>query len=86
MTVKLSVKSLGIAAGLLWAFSFLLVSVCNYVWPPYGQPFLDLVSSLYPGYKAVGSPRSIIIGIFYALFDGAIGGVLFAWFYNTFRD
>lgn len=86
MTVKLSVKSLSIAAGLLWAFTFLLVSVCNYVWPPYGGPFLDLMSSLYPGYKAVGSAKSIVIGTFYALFDGVIGGAVFAWFYNTFRE
>lgn len=86
MTMKLSVKSLGIAAGLLWALTFVLVSVCNYVWPPYGQAFLDLMSSLYPGYTAEGSQRSIIVGTFYALFDGALGGALLAWFYNIFRD
>jgi len=86
MIIKLSVKSLGIAAGLVWALSFLLVSVCNYAWPPYGEPFLNLMSSLYPGYEAVANPRSIIVGTFYAFFDGAVGGLLFAWLYNTFRD
>ncbi|MFQ5684071.1 MAG: hypothetical protein ACE5HC_12455 [Candidatus Binatia bacterium] len=84
--MRLSVRSLTITAALFWAFSFLFVSVANYLWPPYGKPFLELVDSLYPGYKALGTPNSIIIGTFYALADGAVGGLVFAWLYNTFRD
>ncbi|MFQ5903946.1 MAG: hypothetical protein ACE5JO_09670, partial [Candidatus Binatia bacterium] len=60
--MKLSVRSLTITAALLWALTFLFVSVINYVWPSYGRDFLEIVSSLYPGYKAVGSPSSIIVG------------------------
>ena len=84
--MRLSIRALAITAGLFWAFSFLCVGVINYLWPPYGKAFLEIMSSLYPGYKAVASPDSIIIGTFYAFFDGAIGGAIFAWLYNTFRN
>ncbi len=84
--MRLSVRALAITVGLFWAFSFLFVAIINYLWPPYGKAFLEILSSLYPGYKAVASPDSIIIGTFYAFFDGAIGGAIFAWLYNTFRN
>lgn len=84
--MKLSVRSLTITAALLWALTFLFVSIFNYLWPPYGQAFLEVVSSIYPGYKVVGGLSGIIVGLFYALIDGAIGGALFGWIYNTFAS
>jgi len=45
------------------------------------------MSSVYPGYKAAGTLGSVVVGtLYYALLDGAVGGVLFAWLYNTFTD
>ncbi len=82
--MKLSLKSLTITAAVLWGGSFLVVSGANLLWPPYGAAFLEIMSSLYPGYEAGGTPGSVIVGTLYALLDGAIGGALFAWIYNCF--
>jgi len=82
--MKLSLRSLTITAAVLWGGSFLVVSGANLLWPPYGAAFLEIMSSLYPGYEAVGTPGSVIVGTLYAIFDGAIGGAFFAWIYNCF--
>ena len=84
--MKLSVKSLTITAALYWGGTVFFVALLNYLSPPYGKAFLDLVSSVYPGYKSVGSLGSVIIGTLYSLVDGAVGGAIFAWMYNTFSD
>jgi len=84
--MKLSVKSLTVTMALFWGGTVFLVALINFLAPPYGEAFLDLVSSVYPGYKVVSSFGSVIVGTLYALVDGAVGGVLFAWMYNMFAD
>ena len=84
--MKLSVKSLTITAALYWGGTVFFVALLNYLSPPYGKAFLDLVSSIYPGYKSVGSLGSVIVGTLYSLVDGAVGGAIFAWMYNAFSD
>jgi hypothetical protein len=83
-TMRLSLGSLALASALFWALTFLFVGVVNYVRPPYGLAFLEVMSSLYPGYKPLGSPNSIIVGTLYAFVDGGVAGAIFAWFYNIF--
>lgn len=82
--MKLSIRSLPISLGLFWGLTVLFVSFFNLLWPPYGKAFLEMVSSVYPGYKVVGTAGSVVIGTLYALLDGAVGGALFGWLYNTF--
>lgn len=84
--MKLSVKSLTVTMALFWGGTVFFVALINFLTPPYGEAFLDLVSSVYPGYKVVSSFGSVIVGTLYALVDGAVGGVLFAWMYNLFAD
>lgn len=84
--MKLSVKSLTITAALYWSGTVFFVALFNYLSPPFGKAFLDLVSSIYPGYQSVGSLGSVIVGTLYSLVDGAVGGAIFAWMYNTFSD
>ncbi len=80
--MKLSVKSLAITSAVLWGGVCLMVAVLNVIWPGYGKAFLDLVSSIYPGYEVTGTLGSDIIGTLYALLDAAVGGALFGWIYN----
>ena len=80
--MKLSVKNLGITAGVIWGGAVLLVGLAHLVWPNYGTAFLELAASIYPGYE-IGGFGSVIIGTLYALLDGGIGGAIFAWLYNT---
>ena len=84
--MKLSVKSLTITAALYWSGTVFFVALLNYLSPPYGKAFLDLVSSIYPGYKSTGTLGSVIVGTLYSLVDGAVGGAIFAWMYNAFSD
>jgi len=84
--MKLSVKSLTITAALYWSGTVFFVALLNYLSPPYGKAFLDLVSSIYPGYKSTGTLGSVMVGTLYSLVDGAVGGAIFAWMYNIFSD
>lgn len=84
--MKLSVKSLTVTMALFWGGTVFFIALINFLTPPYGEAFLDLVSSVYPGYKVASSFGSVIVGTLYALVDGAVGGVLFAWMYNMFAD
>jgi hypothetical protein len=84
--VKLSVKSLVIAAALLAAFSFLFVSLLNLILPPYGGAFLALLTSLYVGYDPMAGPISVILGTLYSLIAGAVAAALFGWLYNSFVE
>ncbi|MDP6559574.1 MAG: hypothetical protein QF619_05565 [Candidatus Binatia bacterium] len=82
--MKLSVKSLAATLAILGGIGFLFVAALNLVWPPYGKELLGVISSVYPGYTAVGNLENVIVGTLYAIVDGAIGGALLAWLYNQF--
>ena len=81
--MKLSVKSLVIAAALLKALCFLFVSLLNLILPPYGGALLALLSSLYLGYDPTTGPISLLVGTLYSLIAGAVAGGLFGWLYNS---
>ena len=61
-----------------------MVAVANFYLPLYGRAFLEVMSSIYPGYHITGTLGSVIVGTLYALLDEAVGGALFAWIYNFF--
>ena len=82
--MKLSVKGLTLAGGILWALGLLVVGILNLIWPGYGGKFLSVMASLYPGFKASGTFIDVIVGMLYALLDGAICGFVFALLYNAF--
>ncbi len=84
--MKLSVKSLTITSAVLWGGACLMVAVLNIISPGYGNAFLDVISSIYPGYQVTGTLGSVIVGTLYALLDGAVGGALFGWIYNCFAN
>ena len=68
---------------LLWGvLAMFLTGLGNLIWPGYGQAFLDVMASLYPGYHATASFGQVIIGTFYGVLDGAVAGAVFAWLYN----
>lgn len=81
--MKLNARALALTAGLGWAAVMLIVGALNAAFPPYGQAFLDAISSLYPGFRPTGSPGSILIGAMYGLIDGLIGGAAIGWLYNA---
>ncbi len=80
--MKFDVKALGLAWGILWGAACCLVALVNLITGSYGQHFLEMLSSWYPGYHAKRSIVEILILTVYAFFDGLFGGVIFAWLYN----
>ena len=82
--MRLSLKGMTIAAGLLWGGAILSLGLINLVKPTYSASFLQAISSVYPWFHASRSFVDILIGTLDALIDGAIAGLLFGWFYNFF--
>jgi len=83
--MRLDLKAMAITAGLLWGvLAMFLTGLANLIWSGYGQGFLDVMASVYPGYHATGSFVEVIVGTLYGLVDGAVCGAIFAWVYNRF--
>lgn len=83
--MKLSVKGMALAFALFWGvLCMFLVGLANMIWPWYGQAFLGVMDSIYPGYHATANFGQVIIGTLYGMVDGAVGGAVLAWLYNQF--
>jgi hypothetical protein len=84
--MRLSVKGLALAMGIIWAGGVLLVGLVNLVAPSYGAGFLQAISSIYPGYHNSRHFLDVLVGTGYAVVDGGIGGAIFAWLYNCLAN
>jgi hypothetical protein len=82
--MRLSVKGLALAGGVLWAACILLVGIVNLVSPSYGVAFLQWTSSIYPGFHNSRHILDVLVGSIYGLVDGGIGGAVMALLYNCF--
>lgn len=82
--MRLDIKAATLAGAILWGGMFLLVGLINLAAPPYGAAWLDLGSSIYPGYAGPGGFGSVIVVTLYAVLDGAVAGAVIAWVYNRF--
>ncbi|HZC22650.1 MAG TPA: bacteriophage holin [Candidatus Binatia bacterium] len=82
--MKFNTKALALASAVVWGFVMLAVGVTNLIAGHYGQPFLQAMSSVYPGYHDTRSIAEVIVGTLYGLCDGFIGGAVIAWLYNHF--
>ncbi len=80
--MKFDVKALALASAILWGAAVFVVAVVNLFCGCYGQHFLEMLSSWYPGYHATRSIVEVLIVTVYAFFDGLIGGAVFGWLYN----
>ncbi len=82
--MRLSLKGAALGLGLLWALAVGLTAAAGQLWPGYGDAFLDVVRSVYPGYGATTGWAGVVVGTGYALVDGAVAGAVYAWLYNRF--
>lgn len=78
---KLDTKALGLACGILWGVSLLIMGVLA-IWCPWAYSFVDLVGTFYIGYTA--SILGACIGGVWGFVDAGICGFLLAWLYNKF--
>ncbi len=80
--MKFNIAAAAITLGVGFAIALGLSGILNMLFEGYGQAFLDLMASVYPGYKASGSAGDLVIGCFYATTDGIIAGGGLALLYN----
>lgn len=80
--MKLCVIPFSLAAAFTWALAVFGVGLANLKWPPYGQDFLDVVSSVYPGYDGSASFPSVLVATGYAAVDGLVAGLILSLVYN----
>lgn len=78
---KLSPVALGLAFGVLWGVSILVIGLLAYFYT-YGHGFVIAVGSLYPGYTP--SIKGSILGGIIGFIDAFIMGFIIAWLYNLF--
>lgn len=81
--MRFNITALAVTASLFWGGAVLIVASANVIWPGYGQAFLQLAASVYPGYDPGTSFGPVVIGTLYGVVDGAVGGALFGWIYNA---
>ncbi len=82
--MKLSVKALAIASGLVWGGAMLTCGLINLAARPYGRRFLKMMSSVYPGFHNSRTLGDVLVGAGYGFVDGAVGGAVVAALYNQF--
>src|SRR6185437_13449056 len=57
--MKLNTLALAFASAILWGLCMLAMTLANLVSGSYGQQFLQLMSSVYPGYHATRSSGEV---------------------------
>lgn len=81
--MRLSIKGMAVASGLLWALGILFVGLINLARPTYGMDFLTMLSSVYPWFHSSHTLASVAVGVVEGFCDGAIAGGLLGWLYNS---
>ena len=74
--MRLSLKAMAIAAGLLWGGAILCVGLINLVDANYGTNFIQLTSSVYPWFHASRTIGNVVIGTVDGFIDGAFAGMI----------
>jgi hypothetical protein len=82
--MRISPKAFGLAFAIVWGGGVACSSFVHLIVPSYAAAFLAFVSSIYPGFHGARSFADALVGTVYALLDGGIGGLFFAWLYNQF--
>lgn len=80
--MKWNIKAAAFTVALMWGGGMFFMGVSNMIWPGYGEAFLNVIGSVYPGYEPGSGWGSVLVGTGYAVVDGALGAALAAWVYN----
>jgi hypothetical protein len=71
---------LGVSGGILWG-GCMAISTILALYTGYLTPFLNIMSSVYPGYDI--SWMGVLSGLIYGFVDAFVGFYLLAWLYNN---
>lgn len=78
---RLNAYAFGLAAGITWGLGVLFFGLLAW-WFNLGHHAQETIASVYVGFNA--SLRGILMGIVWALMDGFLAGLIFAYLYNAF--
>lgn len=76
---KVDAKALGLTLGIVWGAAMFLLGLMV-IFFDWGAGWVNLMSSLYIGYKA--SFLGSIVGGIWGFIDAGIAGVIIGWLYN----
>lgn len=79
--MKLNVKALGLAGGILWGLAIFLLTYW-FLLRGFEGKTLARLSNVYLGYSVTWYGG--FVGLVWGFVDGFIGGALLAWLYNRF--
>ena len=77
--MRLNVKAFAIACALIWGLGLFLLTWWIIMFDG-ATGEVTLIGRIYRGYNI--SATGSLIGLAWALVDGAVGGAIFAWLYN----
>lgn len=83
--MRFDIRALALSCAILWGGATLVVALVNLFCGGYGQSFLEMLASCYPGYHAVRSIGQVAVVAVYACVDGLMGGVIFGCLYNRLQ-
>jgi hypothetical protein len=81
--MKLDIRAFGLTCGLLWGIGLFCLTWWIILFDG-ATGEVTLLGRLYRGYSI--SPLGSVVGLVWALVDGFVGGLVFAWLYNRFTD
>ncbi|MDH5245899.1 MAG: bacteriophage holin [Betaproteobacteria bacterium] len=81
--MKLDVKGFALTCGLVWGLGLFALKWWVIAFDG-ATGVRTLIGQIYRGYTI--SPAGSVIGLFWAFFDGCVGGAIFAWLYNVLSD
>ena len=80
--MTLNIKALAFTASVFLGGSFLITGLLDLAFSGYGDAWLNIAASLYPGYNGPNGFGSVIVVTLYGLLDGLIAGAIIGWLYN----
>jgi hypothetical protein len=78
--MKLNVKAFSLAFGLIWGLGLLCLTWWIIAFDG-ATGEATIIGQVYRGFNI--SPMGSLIGLVWAFVDGAVGGAIFAWLYNS---
>jgi len=78
--MKLDVKAFALTCGLVWGLGLFCLTWWIIAFDG-ATGEVTFIGRVYRGYAI--SPGGSLVGAIWAFFDGAIGGAIFVWLYNT---
>ncbi|MGA8004619.1 MAG: bacteriophage holin [Burkholderiales bacterium] len=79
--MKLDIRAFALTCSLVWGFGLFFLTWWVILFDG-ATGEATLIGRLYRGYTI--SPMGSVIGLAWALADGFVGGLVFAWLYNRF--